>query len=349
MPKGSGDTAEITSLLTEATPEAAARLQEIAETTPDKEIRKAAKRALYRLSLSGIAPPERAPQPVESQEPESDPLRAYASAFDGAGNRLLMVVLPDPDGGSPTLGQVLINDEEGVNSFDATRHPRREVTQRIERIEAQLEQGLALAEIEGDYGRWLLWEARLINQQRSRPTPGGFLDWLHRIGEPHAVYETSPVLTAFAPDAIRSNLSFSHDPAALFALPWFEPWYFAIGDVVRWLEAWDQVEGGRIEVSETTKEERRERIVTEATTALLTPEMRARYIRRLEESADILRRRDKEEAARMALYHALALADNGTVTNVPFARALVRRTLEAAHAAVNEQRQRRAAGTPAVG
>src|SRR5207244_9374746 len=91
----------IAALLAEGTPEAAWALQEIAETTMDKAARKEARRALYRLRLAGILPPERTAEPVrdEARTEERETLQAWASAFDGAGNRLLFLALPDPHGG----------------------------------------------------------------------------------------------------------------------------------------------------------------------------------------------------------------------------------------------------------
>jgi hypothetical protein len=351
MPEETAEGAQVAALLKEATPEAAAKLQEIANTTTSKETRKAARRALYRLGLSGIAPPEHAQRAAaeETRTQAADTLRAFATAFDGAGNRLLLFALADPDGGSPTLMQALFNDEAGIETFDAVKQPRRELAERIERLEQRLEQDVAFAEIEGDYGRWLLQRARDINHRLSRPTPPGFLEGAHRIGAPQGDYTTPPVLAAIPPETVRGDLSIPHDPAALFALPWFEPWYFATRDVMRWLEAWEQAEQSVIALTDSAKAERRERILTEAVDSLMTPEVRARYVTRLEESADVLRRRGKEEAARIALYQTLTLADNSPVAEAPFARALVQRTIEAALEVVHAERERaETTGRPVV-
>jgi hypothetical protein len=334
----------IEKLLAAGTTEAATRLRDLAETTTDKETRKAARRALYRLSLAGVVPEERAPEtrPAEPAVTAPDTLRAFASAYDGAGNRLLILLLPDPDGGSPTLAQILTNDEEGIKDFAARRMSRREVAEALERFEKQLDGGLAIAEIESDYARHLLQEARAVNQRLGHATPEGFLDWYLRVGTPHEAWETSPVYAHLPAEAVRADLSFSHDPDALFALPWFAPWFFAVRDVVPWLESWEQIESGTIVLPDSAKQERRERIVSEAVEALMPPEMRDRYRRRLEESADVLWRRDKAEAARIALYQALTLADNMPVAQVPFARALVRRTIDAAMEMVAAARQQQA-------
>jgi hypothetical protein len=325
------ETEQIAAWLAEATPDAAARLRALAETTTDKETRKAARRALYRLQQSGITPTERAAPAAtpESRAGQDDGTRAFASAFDGAGNFLLFFVLQDPDGGSPSFVQLLMNDGEGVTSFNGQRTPRREVEARIAQYEQQLEQGLALAEIEADYGRWLLAEGRALSRRLRRETPPGLLDWLPRIGEPRGEYPAAPVDSGFDADAMRADTSLDRSAAALFALPWFDAWFFAVEDVLPWIQAWDQTGSSAIVLPENVRQERRERILTEAIPHLMTPEMQANYVRRLELSADILRRRGREAAAKQALYHALALSAEKQITESPFARALVQRSLEA--------------------
>jgi hypothetical protein len=325
------ETERIAALLAEATPEAAGQLGELAETTSDKEVRKAARRALYQLGQRGIKP---APRDVAT-EPEigrvsSDTLRAYASAYDGAGNRLLLLVLPDPDGGSPILTYTLINDEIGVREFESRRMSRKETSAYIERFEQQLEKGLALAEIEGDYARWLVAQGRLINQRRGTRTPRGLLDLLPRIGEPRSAPDSAPIYAQFDAEEIKADASLPHDPEDLFRLPWFEPWFFAAEEALPWLEAWQKVESGVIVVSDSVQQERRQAIVTEAVRGLFTPETEIRYIKRLEETADILRRRGKTAEARQALYHALSLIAERDVSQTPFARTLAQRTIEAA-------------------
>lgn len=333
--------ARIQTLLTEATPDAAVALRDIADATTDKETRKAARRALYRLSQSGIVPPETAARTATAATLTRDvePMRAFASAFDGAGNRMLALVLPDPDGGSPIFFQVLINDEAGAKDFLDTRVPRRDLEELIAGFERRFGPEMALAEIEADYGKGLLAQAREINRRLGIPTPRGFLAWLPRVGDPEREYTEPPVWQRISREEVRADQSYPRDPTALFDLPWFSPWFLLVEEVFPWVQAWEQAEQSLVVLSDAVKEERRQKVVTEAVQARMTPEMRALYTDRLEGSADILQRRSEEQAARQALYHALSLADNGPVEQVPFARALVERTLEAAVAMLKERQQ----------
>ena len=323
--------APVQALLVEATPEAAARLRELAETTPDKDTRKAARRALYLLSQKGVLPaaPQSTVQPASSSALSRDGLRAWASAYDGAGNRLLFLTWPDPDGGSPTFLQTLVSDEEGVRDVDTRRIGRSELAAAPARVRAQLEAGIALAEIEPEYGRFLLHQARTLNQQRRSRTPAGFLDILRVIGEPAQEFAQSPVWDVFAPNTITGDTDINRDPAALFALPWFDAWFLDVNDVVPWLGAVYNVKD-QSDLSEDAQKQKLNDTAREAANTLLTGEPAARYTRRLEESADILRRRHQDAPARQALAHALSLQSAASPADSPFAVLLVQRTMQAA-------------------
>jgi hypothetical protein len=70
--------------------------------------------------------------------------------------------------------------------------------------------------------------------------------------------------------------------------------------------------------------------------------MRQRYIVRLRETADVLRRRGKTREARQALLHAEALSAGTPTAEVPFAEALAARTLEAAAEIISIERRKAA-------
>jgi len=315
-------------LLAQATPEAAGQLQLIAEHTTDKETRKAARRALYLLSQKKIVPP---PAPTHTPGAESltaraaqrqavlrNGLRAYASAMDGAGNRLLFLIWPDPDGGSPTFLQALVSDEEGVKDIDTRRIPRNELTERLAGFDAQLDAGIALAEIDGDYGRFLLLEATERTQQVHRRTPQGFRDLLAIIGEPNGTYPEPPVWQQVTPESLRNDPDLNHDPEALFSTEWFQPWFLDVQTIGPHMQPPTESTQATIESA------------TEIVDRVMDAEMAARYRRRLAESADILLRRGKVETARQALYHALTLQNPETIAESAFAVALVQRTMQVA-------------------
>ena len=321
--------AAIETLLKAATPEAAASLQSLAESAADKETRKAAKRALYRLSQQGVAVVRapKAPPPA----PKADTtgiLHAYASNFDGAGDRLLWFILPDPDGGSPTLFSVMLRDDFGVRDIILAKQGRRELDTRFKSIEAEITRGLALAEIEPDYGRWLLQEAREMNRRTLKQTPAGFLETAPRVGTTTQTYEPHPVYARLTPEAVLADTEYPRDAAALFALVWFENWFLEMERMYPALGRWMAANFENMERSEEEKQERSDAALRESTHELMTAEMLATYKARLEGSADILHRRGETQAALQALYHALNLTE-GEAADSDFARALVERSVQA--------------------
>ena len=326
------DSASVETLLAEGTTNAAARLRDLAETTSDKNTRKAARRALYLLSQKGIKPPD-ATEDLTSitaaSAAKSRPLlTAWASAYDGAGNRLLFLAWPSSDGGSPTFLQTLLNDEEGVRDMETRRLPRRELDERLKGFEAQLEGGIALAEIAPDYGRFLLHQARQRSQQARRMTPTGFIDLLTTIGEPEQSYTMAPVWERVPKDEIRAS-SDAFPAADLFKLPWFEAWFLDVNDVVPWLSDVYEVIGDE-NTSEDAKKQGLEAVAHNAATELFDEDLKNRYIRRLEETADVLARRGRETEARQALRHALDLRHAASAADFAFAVLLVQRTMQAA-------------------
>jgi hypothetical protein len=277
---------QIEELYKEGSTESAGKLRDIAETATDKETVKAAKRALYLLSQKHILPPERTTPPtvaLENQkskiENRPDTLRAFASAYDGAGNRLLVFLIPQPDGGYPLLTNILISDEEGIKDYGGRITPRRELDKEIAGMEGGLEKGLAMAEIEADYGRYLLAQAHKINQEQHTMTPAGFLELLPQIGPPEQEYDRSPIYDVFPPEEAREDLTISRDPEKLFERVWFEPWFLEVEEVWPSLYGLMQVMNSPIEIPESEKANRKEKHLGETANELLSPDVRARYVR----------------------------------------------------------------------
>src|SRR5207253_959931 len=76
-------------------------------------VRRAAKRALYRLSQRGIAPPPRAASRPVVERGEKRPVRAWVSAVDGSGSRAMWILF-DGAFGSLELCSLIVNDTAGI-------------------------------------------------------------------------------------------------------------------------------------------------------------------------------------------------------------------------------------------
>jgi hypothetical protein len=332
----------IEALLKEATTEAATSLAELGRVARSKEARKSARRALYLLIQRGLRPlPEASAVDALPDAPALDMVRAYATGYDGAGNRILFFEIAEQDGGNPTAVQMLVNDVLGLQTCDSARLTRHDLRRRIRQMEQLQTEGLAFVEIPADYGRQLLEEARELLRRQNKQSPPGVLELLPRLGVPRHNYLVSPLSEVLSIERLRAVVV-SEDPAALFELKWFENWFFAVEDVLRALEDWERLAVVPAETDADDIQVQREAIVRELATSLFTPAVRSRYVRRLEDSADILYRLSHFADTELALLHAHELAAEGAVADVPFARALVERTLVAGLAIQNEKRAERA-------
>ena len=324
------DTTQIDALLKAATPEAANALQEIADGADSKDAKKAAKRALYLLGQKGIAPSV-APKTELVTAPKSafqEDARYMISSIDGAGNQMLWFILPDSDGGNPTLISVLVNDEEGVRDFLAARMSRREIEGRIADFTAT--DGATLADMDGDYVRGLVAQAREINRSQLKPTPAGFLELLPRIGDPQKRYDAPPLDGFPTAEAVLAEESYPRDAAALFAKPIFETWFLDMGEVLPHLA---QYMIGMAQKSDDPNETLflRESLVQNLTETVMAELNRDRYAHRLELSAALLWKNGDETTAKQALFHVQKLR-NDYADPSGFAFALVQRTMDAARA-----------------
>ena len=146
MPDTIPDLTTIETLLSQANEEAANALQAIEAAAQTKEVRKAARRALFRLGERGVRPSANiAAVPVMKESTRAlGASHAFVSICDGAGNQMAFFEIPDPDGGYPTLFQLLINDVEGIKDLGTERMPMQKLREALAQVEAALDAGLAV-------------------------------------------------------------------------------------------------------------------------------------------------------------------------------------------------------------
>jgi hypothetical protein len=128
-------------------------------------------------------------------------------------------------------------------------------------------------------------------------------------------------------EAVRANLGISHNPDSLFENQPFVGWMLELREVDPWEEKFFESQQSRLVLDKTQVAERGERIIDEATDALMPPDRIADYRSRLEETAYVLHLLGREDQAKETFYHALGLRDDLTPHAQPFARALVKRSI----------------------
>jgi hypothetical protein len=141
-----------------ADPAGVAALLKIEKTAASKELKREARRALFKLEQKGLTV-----RPAEEAAPEKRPvfgggsdIEGYLSLVDGAGDRLVWLVRPHAGGGLQLL-QAMVSDRTGLLRADGAVIKRKELRAQAEEIKK--ERGLAMAAVPWEYADGIVYEA----------------------------------------------------------------------------------------------------------------------------------------------------------------------------------------------
>lgn len=299
-------------------------LTALAERAPRKEVRKAARRALYRLVQSGVELPPSAPRAMVERQPDR-PVRAWVSGIDGSGSRALWILF-EGRYGQISLCSVVLNDRAGIVDAAGGGISKR-------RLEAELQamrerQAFPWVEAPVDLAARLVAEALSLG-----PAPPEFARWRRYF----PAVSDHPELGAHHQEMERLEEEARRDPtlgdhsAELLDLPELAGWFLdpdsVQSDAVSLLEARES----RIVVSDQIKAERETGIADRVIDREFGPDTRARWARRLVEMAWIFHATERPREAKIAYATALTLQDQEkSPRHLPFVGTLVQRGLELA-------------------
>jgi hypothetical protein len=231
---------------------------------PDKEHRRAARRALYRLRQSGLpraaVPPSR---PVVSREAEH-PVRAWLSGIDGSGSRAAWILFEGGLGGGLRLCSLILNDEAGI--MDAAGGPIAR-----KRLEAELRalresQKLPWVEVDARRACALVADALALHERLGTVPPPEFARWRRMLGavkptqgevKPKAsradTREKRPVQRPLGTDPATALTSLLSHSADLLDLPELMGWFIDPARVQHEALALLQLRESRLVVSDQIK------------------------------------------------------------------------------------------------
>jgi len=323
-----GATALVDALGASGSADAAPILAAIAERTPDKELRKAARRALHRLQSVGVAAPlvPRTPRPDRTMADHPRLIDAPATATDGVGSRLVWLGLEPPTGG--LLGySLLLNDVVGMKDCLFAETTRRKFQERVQAFRAHSK--LTVVTLPGDYAVALVSEALALNRESGVTVPRDYLFHQAALGElpppptDALIHRYVSRGQAFLlPDLLESAEDLLEEAE-------LDGWLFGYKETKDRAHELRRSRESRLILTAEPPEARERRIVDAAVDELFTPTMRRAMRRRLEEVAYVFWATGRERTARQAVAAAGALGA-GSLRGHAFARAMVLRSLEIA-------------------
>ena len=321
---------------------AALPLLERLAAAPDREQRRAARRALYRLEQAGVRParPAAAPtaRPVVTREAEHA-VRAWLSGVDGSGSRAAWILFEGGLGGGLRLCSLILNDEAGI--MDAAGGPIARKRLGAELRTLRESQKLPWVEVDGRHACALVEQALALHERLGTVPPPEFARWRKSFAATGAGAQGLSGLSADGGSAGAISgppqMKGLEDPelldrsADLLDLPELGGWFLDPARVAPEALALLQARESRLVVSEQIKAEREAAILDGVIEAHFPAPARLRWTGRLRAMAEIFAMTRREETATLARCVAAALADaSRPATAIPFVRALAARGLEMA-------------------
>src|SRR5262245_17581274 len=300
---------------------AVAVLSSLADQNRGRSIRRAARRALYRLEQRGLRRLEPSPaRSVVAGRRPARPVRAWTSGVDGSGSRAMWILF-EGDWGALRLCSLILNDGAGILEVAGGDVTKKRLDSELARLRAN--QKLPRVEVRPEHAAGLVAEALALHPAAGTEPPPAFARW-------------QAIFAGFAPAAspptpLEVDEARVERPQELLELPELAGWFLepeaVQGDAIERLQARES----RLVLSDELRGEREEAIVRRVVERELGAEARRRWARRLLETALVLDAAGREEHAALARASAAALLDERRdAWRIPFARALATRALDVA-------------------
>jgi len=303
-------------------------LQILQKIPAEKPVRRALKKALYRLERQGLVKRE---EETESEprvlipRPADRQAEAWASWPESQGERGMILKLPDAGRGY-VMAIAVVNSEGVFHEFEAIQTTRKGVKALLDKMTGGVEG--RLIEIPVEHFRFLIEEVAEIYQRQNQALPSGY--------EPIQKYLASQVEVVSRPHVynLLDEKEIMADPIllrtsdSLLEVQPFVTWRLSEGLIQSFVEKIKELSQSRLVISQSAQMERTAQIYREAAVEIFTPELRQHYCRLLEEAALLLHLTDRPQEAKRALAVAIDLENEiGLLTEDNFILGLVKRSI----------------------
>ncbi len=297
-------------------------LRRLERETAHKQVRKEAKRALYRLLQRGV----RVPEPPSSAPVRfvSAPIEGYVSPIDGRGDQLVWLVKPQPVGVEYLFA--VINDPEGLREVALSPISRKA----LKAIWSELasKHDVRLVEIDWRYADFLIHRAFGWARERGTRMSGDYPALRAQLTREAAVADLPPaVMSQIDAAAIGSDQSLLASTAGLLEEKEFRTWFLHGEQLESYLRELESIKDSPLVLNRLQQEERFEAVISRAVGEVFTSPMRESWVRRLYEMAYFFSATARRERALETASVAQALTAARSAREIPFCEQLVRASL----------------------
>ena len=286
---------------------AGAALLALDEASLPKPARKILRRIVHGLRTRGAAPPPDAPAARVATLPSlSDAIdEARITALDPRGARVVALATSHPQGGV-RLFQIVVDDARGVLDFEVLSAARRDIRRWLR--ESSRGEGRSSVAVSPATARALVARAA-ARHPATRALPRGFAEWRSRVAEIEAGVQTpgEEVRAALAPE---SEPAAGRRVAELVREGAIGPWPPEPRVLQELAVRVSQSREGVLVVSEAARSDQQDRVLDEAAKELASGESGELLALRLEETAYLFWKGDRESDARACLAAAKALRES---------------------------------------
>jgi hypothetical protein len=289
-------------------PAAVELLSTIERDATEKELRKEARRALFKLEQRGIVVPEKADRADHGATGffgTGTSLEAYMSAVDGGGNYLIWIAKPQMNQGLQVI-QAMLQEREGLLRIAGAHMRRKELRQLAQQMKVQ--HGATMISIPFEFADQELYEAYERARARGRTGIEKFHELRSIVAAGKPKETAHPIYGKL--DAAQAQLgAWRETSRQLLDEPELRYWIL----LDEWLQAYlsqlQAAQNSRLVLNSVQKEERFAAIVREAVKELCNGETGRVFRRRLENMALYFLETGRSAQANLALAVALQVGE----------------------------------------
>ncbi|GAK61446.1 hypothetical protein U27_01346 [Candidatus Vecturithrix granuli] len=312
---------------------AAQFLAEINESHPDKTLRKAARKSLYKLKSAGIEV-EMTHKPLLG-EIKHQRYKSLISPIDGTGTQLIMLT-QEMLAGDLHLLQVVASDEQGIVECSSRRGLTKKMFAKLPETFARQTgaKSAMFVEADYDYAMTLISEAEAITEV----IPEEYTDNKELFELEQAQSVENPVFKMLDVENLKDQPYFLRTSADLFQNDVFLSWHLPVNETAEYAQELLDQQDSVLELSPQFQQQRKEDVYLKVIESSITEEFLKRLQRRLQIMAYIFMTNENEENAKKALAAAVTLPETPSerLKDHAFLRQLLLISLEATQYVLEE-------------